>query len=442
MIDLLREKRIAFIAHVTTHGLNPTALMKPSCVRTVASVPSHWENQRAKLIFREVDERVDDGVGELLTVSHITGVTPRSEKPDVTMFRADSVEGYKRCKKNDLVINTMWAWMGALGFSNYDGVVSPSYNVYRLKQKANPIFLDYLLKSPEYIAEITRWSKGVWTSRLRLYPQAFFQINIALPPREEQDQIVEAIGEETGQYERTILTLNQSCERLTEYRTGLITAAVTGKITLAEVGQKASRGQTANTYFKRAVLAAEILQQLHGQPELGQVKLQKAIHLCEYHAQLSEVEGRYLRDAAGPHDNRMMHSIEARLEDAKWFRAVQRSDGIGTEYVPLAEAGRHTRYFDSYWGAKKDRIQAVINLLRPMKTQQAEIVSTLYAAWNDLILSGSAVTDEAILREVLTRWHEQKTRIPEERWCSALGWMRKKGLVPTGFGTPTKIRTA
>ena len=100
------------------------------------------------------------------------------------------------------------------------------------------------------------------------------------------------------------------------------------------------------------------------------------------------------------------------------------------------------RYFDTYWSGKKNRIQAVIDLLRPMKTQQAEIVATLYAAWNDLILAGDTVTDEAILREVLTRWHEQKTKISQERWLSALEWMRKKALVPTGFGKATRIRTA
>lgn len=441
MNELLREKRLTFVARTTTRGLNPSAQLKSSGVEPLGDIPAHWGLYRSKTLLYEVDERTDDGREELLTVSHITGVTPRAEKPDVTMFMAESLEGYKRCKKNDLVINTMWAWMGALAVSDYDGLVSPSYNVYRLKSGIVPKYLSHLLRTPQYITEITRWSKGVWTSRLRLYPDEFFQIRIPVPPLEEQAQIVEQIEAETGQYEKAITALNRSCDQLADYRAALITAAVTSKTSVTKVAQEEPRKHSANVFFKRAVLAAEILQQLHQQPELGQVKLQKAIHLCEHHAQLSEVEGSYLRDAAGPHDNRMMRSIEARLAEANWFRAIKRPDGIGTEYVPLAEVGQHVRYFESYWSAKKNTIQAVIDLLRPMKTQQAEIVATLYAAWNDLILGGGAVTDEAILREVLTRWHEQKTKIPQERWLSALEWMRKKSLVPTGFGKPTRIRT-
>ena len=48
-----------------------------------------------------------------MSVSHVTGVTPR--KSNVTMFMAESNIGHKICRPGDLVINTMWAWMGAVG---------------------------------------------------------------------------------------------------------------------------------------------------------------------------------------------------------------------------------------------------------------------------------------------------------------------------------------
>ncbi len=87
----------------------------------------------------------------MLSVSHITGVTPRSEK-NVTMFMAESNVGHKRCREKDLVINTMWAWMGALGVSRYSGLVSPSYGVYRpLSDKTDPLFLDALLRTSTYV---------------------------------------------------------------------------------------------------------------------------------------------------------------------------------------------------------------------------------------------------------------------------------------------------
>ena len=83
------------------------------------------------------------GEEELLTVSHLTGVTPRSEK-DVNMFEAETTEGYKICLAGDLVINTLWAWMGAMGVSFVNGIVSPAYNVYQPGPRLEPSFVDAL----------------------------------------------------------------------------------------------------------------------------------------------------------------------------------------------------------------------------------------------------------------------------------------------------------
>ena len=71
---------------------------------------------RAKRLFREVDERSKTGKEELLSVSHLTGVTPRRLK-NVTMFMAESNVGHKVCRPGNLVINTWCAWMAALGFT-------------------------------------------------------------------------------------------------------------------------------------------------------------------------------------------------------------------------------------------------------------------------------------------------------------------------------------
>jgi type I restriction enzyme S subunit len=163
-------------------------------------------------------------------VSHITGVTRRSEKPEVTMFMAESLDGYKKCKKDDLIINTMWAWMGALGISGCDGIVSPAYNVYRFREKVLPAYLDLLYRTPQYITEFTRWSKGVWESRLRLYPFEFLQILTPLPPFEEQQAIVAAVERTTGGIESEVATLKESVSKLEEYRCAIISAAVTGQI--------------------------------------------------------------------------------------------------------------------------------------------------------------------------------------------------------------------
>ena len=162
-------------------------------MRWLPPVPEHWNEQRAKTFFREVDERSKTGREELLSVSHLTGVTPRSQK-NVTMFKAASYVGSKLCRPGDIVINTLWAWMAALGASKYTGIVSPAYGVYRPHRadSFNPTYLDYLLRTRAYVAEYIGRSTGIRSSRLRLYPNQFLDIALLHPPRAEQAPIVPA----------------------------------------------------------------------------------------------------------------------------------------------------------------------------------------------------------------------------------------------------------
>ena len=211
LIELLQEKRQSLISHAVTKGLNPNASMKPSGLDWLGDVPEHWGIVRHKSVFREVDERSISDEGTLLTVSHITGITPRSEK-NVNMFLAETLEGYKLCLAGDLVINTMWAWMGALGISKHDGLVSPSYNVYRPRdyRVLHPSYFDYLCRIPSYVVNLKAHSTGVWESRLRLYPDVFLASSVCLPPLSEQVAIAKFLDGERSKIDVLVEKANGS----------------------------------------------------------------------------------------------------------------------------------------------------------------------------------------------------------------------------------------
>ncbi len=230
-IELLKEQKAALINRAVTRGLNPDAPLKPSGIDWLGDIPAHWQRKPAKCYFREIDQRSEGGDEELLSVSHITGVTPRSEK-NITMFMAESYEGSKLCQRGDLVINIMWAWMGALGVSDYSGIVSSSYGVYRLKDPTafNGVYLDNLLRTKGYIAEYTCRSTGIRSSRLRLYSDEFFLIPIFKPPLEEQNQIVIFVKTQSAEVDKAVVAAESEIALIEEYRASLIDAAVTGKI--------------------------------------------------------------------------------------------------------------------------------------------------------------------------------------------------------------------
>jgi type I restriction enzyme S subunit len=229
LLDLLAEKRRALIARSITRGLDPTAPVHNSGIPWLGEIPAHWGIERSRWLFRERDERSETGDEELLTVSHLTGVTPRSEK-DVNMFEAETTEGYKICLAGDLVINTLWAWMGAMGISPLNGIVSPAYHVYELGPRIDPGYVDVLVRMPIFAQEVIRYSKGVWSSRLRLYPEGFFEVYLPVPPLDEQRAIVAYIAEEAGKLDALRSAAERTIALLKERRAALIAAAVTGQI--------------------------------------------------------------------------------------------------------------------------------------------------------------------------------------------------------------------
>lgn len=208
--------------------LKPHAAYKDSGQDWLGFIPAHWSLLRAKRLFREVDERSNTGEEELLSVSHLTGVTPRRLKT-VTMFLAESNVGHKVCRPGDLVINTLWAWMAALGVTKHIGIVSPAYGVYRPTNDGGilPAYADHLLRTPLYAAEYQRRSTGVNSSRLRLYPEQFLRIPILLPPKDEQAAIVRFLDWANGQLERAIRAKRKVIALLTEQMQAIVGRAVT-----------------------------------------------------------------------------------------------------------------------------------------------------------------------------------------------------------------------
>ena len=196
----------------------------------LGNYPAHWKVLRIKNIFSEIEDRSTSGNEELLSVSHYTGITLKRdslENEDDFISNAETLEGYKRVAKGDLVINIMLAWNGSLGISPFDGITSPAYCVYRTKENNNSEYFGYLFATNLLKTEFRKKSTGIIDSRLRLYSDKFFSIFSVVPPVEEQNQIVEYIKTQSQKINHFIAKKQQFIALLKEQRQSIINEAVT-----------------------------------------------------------------------------------------------------------------------------------------------------------------------------------------------------------------------
>ncbi len=201
---------------------------KDSSVEWIGKIPSHWEIKKNKYLFEEVNIRSENGAEELLSVSQYTGVSLKKDKINENgmLTNAESLEGYKVVKSGNLVINIMLAWNGSLGVSQYNGIVSPAYDVFLLKDYCTQYF-HYLLRTEMYKAEYKRKSTGVIESRLRLYSDSFFSIKSIVPSILEQRQIAKFLEQKTSEIDQAIAIKEQQIALLNERKQIVIQKAVT-----------------------------------------------------------------------------------------------------------------------------------------------------------------------------------------------------------------------
>ena len=230
MIDLLNERKQIIIQNAVTKGLDEKVEMKDSGVEWIGMIPKYWKVRRGRYLFKVINEYSETGNEELLTVSDRTGITPRSMK-NVNMFMSESLVGYKKCSIGDICSNIMWMWHGAVGVTKYDGVISPSYGVYRqIKRNYDNQYLDYMLRLPKLVDVYKVNSTGLTESRLRLYPDDFMNIEFFLPPMAEQIKIISTIKEQILSIDNSITNAKKIITLLQERKQIIINEAVTGKV--------------------------------------------------------------------------------------------------------------------------------------------------------------------------------------------------------------------
>lgn len=230
-IKLLAERRQILIQQAVTRGLNPAAPMKDSGIDWIGQIPAHWEVRRSKFLFRQSRQlaRQDD---IQLSATQSYGVIPQEKFEELVGRRvvkiSTNLEKRKHVELNDFVIS-MRSFQGGLERAYATGCIRSSYVILRPEPEVNADFFGYLLKTPRYIHALQITGNFIRDGQDLTF-ENFTDVDLYVPPYQEQAEIAEYIKGGCERIDNAILIKKDQIAALKEYKTSMINAAVTGKI--------------------------------------------------------------------------------------------------------------------------------------------------------------------------------------------------------------------
>jgi type I restriction enzyme S subunit len=243
LIELLKEKRAAIISRAVTKGLDPNAPMKDSGVEWIGEIPEGWDVAKLKRVVNHVGRGISPKYAEKSSIAVINqacvyweGISKDylkyHEETDISELRKGLL------KKGDLLLNsTGTGTLGRALLFNLDRVcIADSHvTIVRCNRKLMiPSFLRLVVETSLYQSKILNELVAGSTNQIELSREKLRNLIVVLPHIEEQERIVAYATERNHKLDSFISKIEKSIELLKEYRSALITAAVTGKIDVRE----------------------------------------------------------------------------------------------------------------------------------------------------------------------------------------------------------------
>ena len=235
LISLLKEKRQAIISNAVTKGLDRSVWMKDSGVEWIGEIPEHWNIQKLKRIFQVLNGSTPRSDNPLYWNGNIIWVTPEDLSLTVSPVickssRQITTEGYDSCgtnlvPKGSIIVSTR-APIGYVKISGVELCTNQGCRSLVKKTEANENYFFYYLYC--FGSVLNSLGRGSTFAELSSENLKMFQISI--PPIEEQLTITQFLASETSKIDGLISKHLKLIDLLKEYKTSLITQAVTGKI--------------------------------------------------------------------------------------------------------------------------------------------------------------------------------------------------------------------
>lgn len=294
-------------------------------------------------------------------------------------------------------------------------------------------FLFYFLKNRpllEYVINASSRAAGQsGVNKASLYPYP-----IAYPNMEKQAEICERLREHERLSALLVKNYEVQLADLYSMRQSLLERAFAGELTQASPSIAINDNERDERFSTATLVLAyekHRLEQRH--KTFGTVKAQKTLHLTESVGGLNLGRQPVVRQA-GPHDQAHFDRVEAWAAQNDVFRFQQRRRGgqLGYDFI------RGTNYDTFLTEAKtlladyQAGLSRFLPLITNMNSEEAEIFTTVHAAWNNLLADGKTPSDEDIVWAAREGWHESKMDITRQKFFDAIRDIRRHDLEPDG----------
>jgi len=239
LIEKLEEYKQSIITEAVTKGLDPNVKMKDSGIEWIGEIPEHWEISKVKyhsnINQKTLTEKTpDDYEIKYLDISNVDS-NGKILKIEPMAFKDAPSRARRIVSDGDTIVSTVRTYLKAITcFDNIESnlVCSTGFAVLSPKESIEPKFLSYLMKSSLYVEEIVSRSVGV--SYPAITASEIADLNLIVPPINEQKAIVDYIDDIVKNVENIIVDINCQIQNLKSYRQSIIYEAVTGKIDVRE----------------------------------------------------------------------------------------------------------------------------------------------------------------------------------------------------------------
>ena len=230
-IEEYKKLKQAVITQAVTKGIRGNRELKDNGIEWIGEIPVEWEERRIKTLFNLRKERNFSPLEEVNLISLYTdlGVVQHSELEKTTGNKASNADGYKTVYRDDIVVNIILCWMGAIGRSEYNGVTSPAYDVYIPRNEVLSKFYHYYFRTKGFSGDCYKRGKGIMAMRWRTYSDQFRDIRVVYPSLEEQREIVNYLDQKCAAIDELIAKKEQYLSEIENYKKSLIYEYVTGK---------------------------------------------------------------------------------------------------------------------------------------------------------------------------------------------------------------------